>query len=254
MDSTVSAIRDGYEVNSKGRVVHRIVWAMTYGTRLPTVFVIHHADGCKRNNHPDNLVALTPGVHSDLHEEARRNGRLPTADSLRSLEQSLLNEYWSLCADGDKTALRTWEGIHGIPEYLEFLSKPKKAAVKPAVPLSKSALKRLRRERRRVKGRIRFKKVRKTCQEKWGDAYIPEEAEVYLSPAGRYEDPLDRQVRLAEERKYAYWWAGHGTECGQPSNQMHTQNQKHIEDKLKETVKAAARFAAYEKAKSTCTK
>lgn len=58
-------------VSGKRHFVHRIVFAEMLGIRpedLPESIVIHHIDGDRKNNHPDNLAAVTNAGHKMIHE------------------------------------------------------------------------------------------------------------------------------------------------------------------------------------------
>lgn len=50
-----------------GRHTHRIVMEEKLGRELRPEEVVHHIDGNPRNNHPDNLVALSREEHINLH-------------------------------------------------------------------------------------------------------------------------------------------------------------------------------------------
>lgn len=51
------AAKDGYLCE------HRLVWEETTGQLLPDGWVVHHIDGDKTNNHPQNLVAISREEH-----------------------------------------------------------------------------------------------------------------------------------------------------------------------------------------------
>lgn len=55
-----------------GRHEHRVVAEEKYGRKLTFDDVVHHIDGDKRNNHPDNLVVLTRSEHCHAHDFGRR--------------------------------------------------------------------------------------------------------------------------------------------------------------------------------------
>ena len=50
-----------------GRHEHRIVAEKKYGRELTYDDVVHHVDGDKRNNHPNNLVVMTRAEHIAEH-------------------------------------------------------------------------------------------------------------------------------------------------------------------------------------------
>lgn len=61
----------------KGARLHRMVWESIHGP-VPDGYHVHHKDGNRANNQPDNLELLEGSEHLSLHmqEESRReNGR-----------------------------------------------------------------------------------------------------------------------------------------------------------------------------------
>lgn len=56
----------GYEVNYKG-YKHRQIAEECLGKKLHTKDVVHHLDGNKTHNSPENLIVLSPSSHSKLH-------------------------------------------------------------------------------------------------------------------------------------------------------------------------------------------
>lgn len=57
-----------YEKNY-GRHTHRVVAEQKIGRPLRRGEVVHHIDGNKRNNHPDNLEVMTQAEHIELHRK-----------------------------------------------------------------------------------------------------------------------------------------------------------------------------------------
>lgn len=60
---------------------HRFVMEQILGRKLESYEIVHHKDGNKLNNNPDNLVVMTLEEHSRLHmigvtrsEESKRKG------------------------------------------------------------------------------------------------------------------------------------------------------------------------------------
>jgi hypothetical protein len=58
--------KNGYILNGRGRPLHRIVCAKAWG-RFPQDWIVHHIDFDKKNNHPDNLVAMPRKLHDRIH-------------------------------------------------------------------------------------------------------------------------------------------------------------------------------------------
>lgn len=54
---------------SYGRHTHRVVAEQKLGRKLRPGEIVHHIDGNKRNNHPDNLMVMTQSEHAKLHYE-----------------------------------------------------------------------------------------------------------------------------------------------------------------------------------------
>lgn len=58
-----------------GRKLHRVLMEMKLGRPITPKEIVHHIDGDKLNNHPDNLTVMSRGEHSALHHRERRNGK-----------------------------------------------------------------------------------------------------------------------------------------------------------------------------------
>jgi len=62
-------------VPGRGRVLeHRLVMENTIGRILESDEQIHHKDGDRLNNHPDNLELLSNSAHQQLHNATRPRG------------------------------------------------------------------------------------------------------------------------------------------------------------------------------------
>lgn len=57
-----------------GRHEHRVVAEQKYGRKLTRDDIVHHIDGNRRNNHPDNLVVITRAEHCHIHWRGGKNG------------------------------------------------------------------------------------------------------------------------------------------------------------------------------------
>ncbi len=54
---------------------HIWVWEKTYGKPVPRNHLIHHLNGIKNDNRPENLVAIKRGTHASLAEPFKRRIR-----------------------------------------------------------------------------------------------------------------------------------------------------------------------------------
>lgn len=68
MADNYSITRKGYRRNNRtGIFEHVEAWERHHSRPVPVGYQIHHLDGDKLNNHPDNLVAVTPTDHKRIH-------------------------------------------------------------------------------------------------------------------------------------------------------------------------------------------
>lgn len=51
---------------------HRLVWEQSHGQPIPKGFVVHHLNGIKTDNRPENLVAMSRHYHHHHPREALR--------------------------------------------------------------------------------------------------------------------------------------------------------------------------------------
>lgn len=61
----------GYQ-KTYGRHTHRIIAEQILGRPLKSDEIVHHIDGNKRNNNPDNLMVMTQSEHAHLHFTKKR--------------------------------------------------------------------------------------------------------------------------------------------------------------------------------------
>ena len=69
-----------------GRKVHTLIAEMVLGRMLCKDEVVHHIDGDKLNNHPNNLAVISKGEHTILHLEKDNRKKLSESEvnSIRS--------------------------------------------------------------------------------------------------------------------------------------------------------------------------
>lgn len=77
--------KDGYisiRVGTKYKLEHRVIAEMLTGRKLGKRDAVHHIDGNKQNNIPENLEVTTWGLHRKYHDKFRDvYGRFPSAVS-----------------------------------------------------------------------------------------------------------------------------------------------------------------------------
>lgn len=70
-------------VNGKQILEHRYVWEQAHSNKLPKGWVIHHLNGLKGDNRPENLFAMSRREHNSHLVE------LALQDRIRQLERQL---------------------------------------------------------------------------------------------------------------------------------------------------------------------
>ncbi len=75
-------LSQGYVYDRYGKLVHRKVCRQAHGP-FPRDWVVHHIDGIKSNNEPENLIALPRHLHDSLHSTMRRMKRQLTRIELQ---------------------------------------------------------------------------------------------------------------------------------------------------------------------------
>jgi hypothetical protein len=61
-------------VKLKNRHMHRVVAEQKLGRKLASGEIVHHIDGDKWNNHPNNLLVMTQAEHARIHCNIRWHG------------------------------------------------------------------------------------------------------------------------------------------------------------------------------------
>ena len=58
---------------------HIVAYERHTNTMVPKGFVVHHINGCKTDNEPKNLIMLSVGEHSTLHNKMRKHSEATKA-------------------------------------------------------------------------------------------------------------------------------------------------------------------------------
>lgn len=74
------------KVNGRKRDLHRYIVEQYLGKQLPYNKVVHHIDGDKMHNHPDNFEIMTRANHSRLHQLGKKLS-VETKDRIRDAKR-----------------------------------------------------------------------------------------------------------------------------------------------------------------------
>lgn len=58
-----------------GKMIHKVIAEWKYARQVGNGEHIHHLDGNKLNNHPENIVIISASDHAKIHYEDRENGK-----------------------------------------------------------------------------------------------------------------------------------------------------------------------------------
>lgn len=91
----------GYWQTKEGLAWHRLVYRKHFGS-IPKGWHVHHIDGVRENNDPENLIAIPEKLHSDIH---RKGKPLP---SRKEIDGMLA---WMQLPSSEKKRLKRLESI-----------------------------------------------------------------------------------------------------------------------------------------------
>lgn len=112
-------LADGYVLDYKGNLLHRTVCYKVNGP-FPRDWVVHHIDERKKNNAPENLIAMPRKLHDKLHGLIRKT-RLSFN---RAKCQAMVDAWVGMKASGAKGKLEI--SITVTTEELEAANEKKK--------------------------------------------------------------------------------------------------------------------------------
>lgn len=72
-------------------LVHRKICRLAHGP-FPMHWDVHHIDGNKLHNRPENLIALPRGVYEKVHQMGVKNGKFPARYEIEKLLANCLSE------------------------------------------------------------------------------------------------------------------------------------------------------------------
>lgn len=90
MKSILELVDEGYEIDSKNRLVHRVVYEQANG-HLPDNWIVIHVDNDKKNNNLDNLVAIPAKLIRKIKSTERKNKIKFTKANIESLVRAYVN-------------------------------------------------------------------------------------------------------------------------------------------------------------------
>ncbi len=80
INSTNRREKNGYiqiKIEGDWKWLHRVIAKEKMGDEIIEGFEVHHIDGDKQNNHPDNLKVLSKEEHKALHRHQKDSGSSP---------------------------------------------------------------------------------------------------------------------------------------------------------------------------------
>jgi len=78
--------------NRAYRLEHHVVWEKAHGKPLPKGWLIHHLNGIKHDNRPENLAAMSRHDHHVRHAEPYEARIKQLEERVRALQDP--NQHW----------------------------------------------------------------------------------------------------------------------------------------------------------------
>lgn len=123
---------DHHRADKKGYVfAHIVAYERHTGTRVTKGFAVHHINGNKTDNNPENLIMLSVGDHSILHNKMRKHSE-ETKAKISAKAKARLSDptkhplYIQLDIDAIKTDRTSGLSVsevckkHGISQYTYY--------------------------------------------------------------------------------------------------------------------------------------
>lgn len=89
-DRVSTLVENGYELDSKGRLIHRLVCEQAHG-RYPRDWAVTHVDGDRKNNTPQNLIALPKELLFRLQDSMKSESVRYTREQLAAVVRGYVN-------------------------------------------------------------------------------------------------------------------------------------------------------------------
>jgi len=116
-------------LDSEWQLLHRVIAKEKMGSDIYEGFEVHHIDGDKHNNHPDNLKVLSKEEHRDLHERTRQQNdehkeekvRNYIKERIQNLEKKRQHHDHSVVGDNMNKMLKKMKSQRKLDPY-QFLT------------------------------------------------------------------------------------------------------------------------------------
>ena len=106
-------IEQGYEVDEQGRLVHRVICWNAHGS-IPSDWHVHHINQNRKDNTPENLIALPASLHGAVHRV--KGYALPRKDI-----ENMLKSYLNLKKRNPKVPITINIHVHVYPDKTDII-------------------------------------------------------------------------------------------------------------------------------------